>query len=115
MTMTQDAILAIDGSGKTRAYSRWHIREHGKDLILWTRVASVERVISVGPRGRTVQLNSEDQEEIAALLLFDQQRAPVPADLVEVFRGSAISERRPRSVQLQPTGRAVKHGASAGQ
>ena len=86
LTPTQDAILSLlnlsilayDGRGQVNRYEVWNVREHGRDLILWTRVAGTERVISVGPRGKVIQLNSERQEEIADLLLAERLIASLP-------------------------------------
>jgi hypothetical protein len=86
LTPTQDAvlsllnlsILAYDGRGAAVRYDRWNVREHGRDLILWTRVAGTERVISIGARGKVIQLNSDGQEEVADLLLAERLIASLP-------------------------------------
>lgn len=85
MTGTQDAvitllhreILARDGQGRNKTYQHWSIRPHGRDLIVWCRAGNTERVISVGPRGRTVQLNSEDQAELSEMLCAIPKQTPL--------------------------------------
>jgi hypothetical protein len=118
MTATQDAVISLmhkeilhrDGGGQVRTYGRWTIRQNGKDLILWTRVGKIERVISIGPRGRTLQLNSDDQAELSEMLCgMRQSTAPALTGLLTALG----LERRPSRSQLQPPASLVKQASSS--
>lgn len=111
LTPTQDAILSLlnlsilayDSRGQAGHYEVWNVREHGRDLILWTRVAGRERVVSIGPRGKVIQLNSEGQEEMADLLLAERLIASLPG-----LQGT-------RRSQLEAATSGVKHVRRASQ